>query len=358
MRPEVKAYIDRAAASTAGIPEDMVDIYQALLQAQGKELNRIAEQTSTANIDRVANVFIPAIKKLSRDSILNRVVGVQPIPDRIAIVKFIDYVYTQAYATDGVAAGDSAIDKVSKTFSNDPGEGQNISRSLDFVIREEGVTARQRKMAGRWTFEAGDATSKDGINLETEITKALSAKITEEVNFEILGDLYDKASGGSVSWTAPLAADAASVKDRKEKELFYTVLDVAASIYEKTRRYPNYVVCNPKVAAYFKRSGDYIAPTAENGQVALMKRLFVTGTLNDEFAVHVVPNLGTDKILVGYKGPSELECGALYAPYIPLVIMDSFFNTENWTWLRSVGSFYAKSFPMTDLYGIVNVSYT
>ena len=355
----VQDYIQKATNDVTGIPEDMVDIYHALVQTQGKELSRIAEQTTTANIDRIATVFLPAIKKLARDSILNKVVGVQPIPDRIAIVQFIDYIYTQTHAADGIVAGDSLFDKPNSiTYTNDPGEGQNISRTLDFVLREQGVTARQRKIAGRWTFEAGDATSKQGINVETEITKALSAKIVEETNFEVLNDLYAKASGGTASWTAPLVADAASVKDRKEKELFYTVVDVAASIYEKTRRYPNFIVCNPKVAAYFKRSGDYIAPTAEKGQPALMKRLFVSGTLNDEFAIYVVPNLGTDKILVGYKGSSELECGGIYAPYIPLVVMDAFFNTENWSWIRSVGSFFAKSYPMTDLYGTINISYT
>jgi len=359
MNDKVRQYVDAARSDITNIPEDMVDIYHALLENQGTELSRIAEQTTTANIDRVATVFLPAIKKLARDSILNRIVGVQPIPDRVAIVQFLDYVYTSAHASESIAAGDSAIDKVSTTYSNDPGEGQNITQMLDFVLREEGVKARQRKLAGKWTFEAGDASSKLGINVEQEITKALSSKIVEETNFEVLNDLYTKGTGSTgITWTAPLAGDAPDVKDRKEKELFYSVVDCAAEIYNKTRRYPNFIVCNPKVAAYFKRSGDYVAPTAEKGQVALLKRLFVAGTLNDEFAVYVVPNLATNNILVGYKGGSEIECGGIYAPYIPLIVMDSFYNVENWTWIRSVGSFYAKSYPMTDLYGRVTVSFT
>jgi len=226
-------------------------------------------------------------------------------------------------------------------------------------LREEGVKARQRKLAGKWTFEAGDASSKLGVNIEQEITKALSSKIVEETNFEVLNDLYAKATGSTtIAWTAPLVGDAPDVKTRKEKELFYAVVDCAAEIYNKTRRYPNFVVCNPKVAAYFKRSGDYVAPTAEKGQVSLLKRLFVSGTLNDEFAVYVVPNLASNKILVGYKGGSEIECGGIYAPYIPLIVMDSFYNVENWSWIRSVGSFYAKSYPMTDLYGTITVNFT
>ena len=358
MDDKVLKYVSVSKKDTTNIPEDMVGIYHAMLENEGRELSRVAEQTTTANIDRVATVFLPAIKKLARDSIINKVVGVQPIPDRVAIVQFLDYIYTNDHASEGIDAGDSAIDNVTTTYSNDPGEGQNITQTLDFVLREEGVKARQRKLAGKWTFEAGDASSKFGINVEQEITKALSSKIVEETNFEILNDLYSLASGGNVDWTAPLAADTPDVKDRKEKELFYAVVDVAAEIYNKTRRYPNFIVCNPKVAAYFKRSGDYVAPTADKGQVAMLKRLFVAGTLNDEFAVYVVPNLAIDKILVGYKGGSEIECGGIYAPYIPLVVMDSFYNVENWSWIRSVGSFYAKSYPMTDLYGTVTISWS
>ena len=359
MNDKIREYVDAARLDTTNIAEDMIDVYHALLENEGQELTRVAEQTTTASIDRVATVFLPAIKKLARDSILNKVVGIQPIPDRVAIVQYLDYVYTNADATDSINAGDSAIDKVSTVYSNDPGEGQTISQTLDFVLREEGVKARQRKLAGKWTFEAGDASSKLGINIEQEITKALSAKIVEETNFEILNDLYAKASGStSQSWTAPLVTDAPDVKARKEKELFYTVVDAAAEIYNATRRYPNFVVCNPKVAAYFKRSGDYVAPTNERGQVSMLKRLFLMGTLNDEFAMYVVPNLATNQLLLGYKGNSEIETGGIYAPYIPLIVMDSWYNVENWSWIRSGGSFYAKSYPMTNLYGVVNIAFS
>jgi hypothetical protein len=357
MEHNLDTFLQKAREDVAGIPEEMLDTYAAMLDNQGKELHRIAESTTTANIDKITSVFLPAIKKLARDSILSKIVGVQPIPDRVAIVQYIDYVYTNAGAVggDAIAAGDSAIDKVSTNYSNDPGEGETISNSIDFVLREKGVTARQRKLAGRWTFEAQDSSSKVGVNLDQEITKALAAKIVDEVNFEFINDLYSIATGATgITWTAPQPADAALTKDRIEKELYYNVVDVAASIFDKTRRYPNFVICNPRIASFFKRTGEYIA---QGGPGSLnLRRLFVQGTLNDEFALYVVPNLSTNNILVGYKGNSELETGAIYAPYIPLVVMDSFFNTEKWTWVRSVGSFYAKSMVMSDLYGVVQVT--
>lgn len=199
MEHQLDAFLERARNDVSGIPEDMLDTYAAMLDNQGKELNRIAESTTTANIDKITSVFLPAIKKLARDSILNKIVGVQAIPDRVAIVQYIDYVYTNAgtLGGDAINAGDSAIDKVSMNYSTDPGEGQTITNSIDFVLREKGVTARQRKLAGRWTFEAQDSSSKVGVNLDQEITKALASKIVDEVNFEFINDLYGIATGAT-----------------------------------------------------------------------------------------------------------------------------------------------------------------
>lgn len=350
----INEYIEKAKAKIEDLTPDQQEIYIALLENEKKELERIAEQTTSANIDRIATVFIPAIKKLARDSVINSIVGVQPIEDRLAFVRIIDYVYSSDLPSEGISAGDSAIDKPSREYSADPGEGADITRGIDLVVREIETRARQRKLAGRWTFEGADSAAKAGINVEREITKALAAKIVEEINFEIIYDLFANASGASTNWAPPQPTDAPAVKERKEKELYYAIVDVASQIYDKTRRYPNWVLCNPRIGAYLKRSGDYVS--TGSGNPTKIKRLFYQGTLNDEFDVYIVPNLSVNKILVGYKGSSELEVGAIYAPYMPLIIMDSFFNVENWQWIRSVGSFYAKAFPMTDLYGIVNIT--
>ena len=339
----------------------MKDVYCAMIVNEEKELRRICEQTTASNIDRVATVFLPTIKKIARDSIIDKIVGIQPIKDRVALVKYVDYVYStndNAGGQSGAVAGNSIVDgTVTKEYSRDPGEGQTIARGLDLVIKEKEVKSRQRKLAGKWTFEAQDSANQDGYNIESEITKTLASKIVEEINFEVIGDLYATASGATaVTWIAPEAGDAPNIKDRKEKEIYYSIVDVAAEIYDKTKRYPNWVICNPRVGAILKRTGDYVGAGGQ-GLPRSIKKLFMSGTLNDEFDLYVVPNLGTDDILVGYKGASEIESGYIYAPYIPLIVMDSFFNSENWTWIKSVGSSYAKSNVMSDLYGKVTVTF-
>jgi len=354
----VEDKLNKAKANLDGIPENMVDVYTSLIDNEQKELRRISEQTGQANIDRVATVFIPTIKKIARDSIIDKIVGIQPIKDRVALVKYADFVYSTTDSTSGATSGESVVDgTVTTEYSRDPGEAQNITRGVDLVIREKEVKSRQRKLAGKWTFEAQDSANHEGYNIESEITKTLASKIVEEINFEVINDLYSGASGASgVSWIAPQAGDAPATKDRKEKELYFSIVDVASEIYDKTKRYPNWVICNPKVGAVLKRTGDFLGAGGQ-GLPRSIKKLFYSGTLNDEFDLFIVPNLGVNDILVGYKGASEIESGYIYAPYIPLIVMDSFFNTENWQWIKSVGSSYAKSSVMTDLYGKVSVTF-
>lgn len=74
------------------IPEDRREVYMHYLEKEELEVHRLLEATTTSNVDKVVSVFIPAIKKLARDSFIDKLVGVQPIDDRIAVVEFMDYV--------------------------------------------------------------------------------------------------------------------------------------------------------------------------------------------------------------------------------------------------------------------------
>lgn len=346
----VNEKIERALQFTDDIPEDRVSVYKTLVLQERMGLEKVAEMTTTENIDRVVNVFLPAIRKLVKDSIIQNIVGVQPIPDRISSVEYMDVVYAS-----GPNAGKSAIEPSNNSidYSRDPGEGQKITNELDVVFKEKEVKALSRKIAARWTFEAADSFSKKGYNLEAEITKSVAYFITREISFEILKDLLDGATGATATWQAPAASDSPAVQERKEKELFFNILDVAAEIENKTGRYPNWIVVSPKVASILRRTGNFIVMNDRKS----VKSLYYLGVFNDEFEMYVVPGFANDKVLVGYKGNSELEAGYIYAPYIPLLIQDSFFNVENWTWIKSIGSFYAKALTLSDLYGVINIQY-
>lgn len=346
---KIDSAINTALENSVDIPEERRDIYNVLVQNEKEGLYKIAEQTTTANIDRVINVFLPTIKKIVKDSVIQNLVGIQPIPDRVTTVEYMDVVYGQ-----GANAGKSINDPsdMPTDYSIDPGEGQNIVNDVEIIFREKEVKAKSRKIAAKWTFEAQDSFSKKGYNIEQEITKSVASYITREINNEVLYDLLTGATGATATWQAPAAGDSPQVKDRKEKELYFEILNVAAEIENKTGRYPNWVVVSPKVAAILRRTGNFVTLQDRKS----VKSLYYSGIFNDEFELYVVPGFPANKVLVGYKGNSEVEAGYIYAPYIPLLIQDSFFNVENWTWIKSIGSFYAKSLTLSDLYGVINIA--
>lgn len=126
------------------IPEDRHEVYLHYLEQEEKEVHRLLEATTTSNVDKVVSVFIPAIKKLARDSFIDKLVGVQPIDDRIAVVEFMDIIYntTDSGANahgDGstISQGDPAIDNVTSEYGRDPGEAQTVTKGFDFILREK-----------------------------------------------------------------------------------------------------------------------------------------------------------------------------------------------------------------------------
>ncbi len=119
------------------IPDDKHEIYQHYLEQEEKEVNRLLEATTTSNVDKVVSVFVPAIKKLARDSFIDKLVGVQPIDDRIAVVEFMDIIYNTTDSSankdgDGstITQGDSAIDNVTSEYGRDPGEAQTVTKGF------------------------------------------------------------------------------------------------------------------------------------------------------------------------------------------------------------------------------------
>jgi hypothetical protein len=333
-----------------------LDILESLLQNEAQHLEKVAESTTTRNIDNIATIFLPAIKKIVRDSVIEKIVGVQPVKEGMptALVQYIDFVYSASYDEgSGDVKGQSIIDGPITTGYSRAGEGEVIKRGVDVVVRTKSAMVESRKLLSRWTLEAQESAQFVGMNIEKEITKAIASKILEEINYQIIEDLYKNASGGTATWEMPKDSDSPDVKDRKEKEIFYAIEDVAGQIFNKTGRYPTYMIVSPTIASILKRSGSYVALGKDNLKVA---RLFLQGYLEDiGMEVIVVRSLATNDILLGYKGDSEMEAGYFYCPQTPFKVSSTFFNVESWEFLKSVGTSYALAPVDFRLYGKVVV---
>jgi hypothetical protein len=60
-------------------------------------------------------------------------------------------------------------------------------------------------------------------------------------------------------------------------------------------------------------------------------------------------------ILLGYRGSQFLETGAVYAPYIPLIMTPLVYDPTNFTPRKGVMTRYAKKMVRPEFYGKVFV---
>jgi hypothetical protein len=61
-------------------------------------------------------------------------------------------------------------------------------------------------------------------------------------------------------------------------------------------------------------------------------------------------------ILMGYKGAQFLECGAVFAPYVPLIMTPLLYDPSTFTPRKGLMTRYAKKMIRPDYYGKVYVA--
>ena len=60
-------------------------------------------------------------------------------------------------------------------------------------------------------------------------------------------------------------------------------------------------------------------------------------------------------ILLGYRGAQFLETGAVYAPYVPLIMTPLVYDPNNFTPRKGVMTRYAKKVVRPEFYGRIYV---
>jgi hypothetical protein len=215
-------------------------------------------------------------------------------------------------------------------------------RKMTLEIINQAVEAGTRRLQAGWTIEAmQDMNSQHGLDIESELTKALSAEIVQEIDAEIIADLL--ALAGTVrtfdfSATSGTTYAPAFVGDRFAN-LGVRINEVANEIARKTRRGAgNFIVVSPMIVSVLQSAAKSVFAPAVEGSFKGPNNTQLAGTLNGQIKVYsylwnqaqslgsnvdssfIGQGLGEDQILVGYKGGNgETDCGYWYAPYIPLM---------------------------------------
>tara|TARA_R110002020_G_scaffold82359_7_gene203874 strand:- start:30226 stop:31911 length:1686 start_codon:yes stop_codon:yes gene_type:complete len=240
---------------------------------------------------------------------------------------------------------------------------------LDVELRSETIAAKTRKLKAAWSPEfAQDLNAYHSIDAEAELTSMLSEYISMEIDLEILdmllsnagtvdywsaalGEVYD----GTGTFLSPTAAEAYT-QFTWFQTLGTKIQKVSNQIHQKTLRGgANFLVTSPEVATILESIPGYAANTDGNSMQFAMGVQKV-GALNNRFTVYKNPYMKDNTILLGFRGGQFLETGAVYAPYIPLIMTPLVYDPTNFTPRKGVMTRYAKKMVRPEFYGKVYIS--
>ena len=242
---------------------------------------------------------------------------------------------------------------------------------LNVEMKSEAIVAKTRKLKAQWTPEfAQDLNAYHSIDAEAELTSMLSEYISQEIDLEILDMLIQEAktegfwstqvgrewNGSSFSDYSTTAAQASSFNQGQWFQTLGTVIaSVSNKIHQKTLRGgANFLVVSPEVATVIESIPGY-ASSADNGDAQFAFGVTKVGSLSNRFQVYKNPYMKENIILMGYRGNQFLETGAVYAPYIPLIMTPLVYDPKSFTPRKGVMTRYAKKMLRGEFYGKIFV---
>ena len=80
------------------------------------------------------------------------------------------------------------------------------------------------------------------------------------------------------------------------------------------------------------------------------------GSVNNRYTVYKNPYMTSNDILIGFRGSNFLETGAVYAPYVPMIMTPLVYDPQNFTPRKGVMTRYAKKMVRNEFYGKVIVA--
>ena len=240
---------------------------------------------------------------------------------------------------------------------------------VDLELKSEAIVAKTRKLKAVWTPElAQDLNAYHSIDAEAELTSMLSDYISLEIDLEILdmlksnaltteywsatiGEEYNSSTG---AWSEGNSA-VAYQKNTWFQTLGTKLNKVSNKIHQLTLRGgANFVVASPDVCTILESIPGF-SVNADKDAASFAAGVTTVGSLSNRYTVYKNPYMTSNEILMGFKGSNFLETGAVYAPYVPLIMTPLVYDPTNFTPRRGVMTRYAKKMVRPEFYGKIYV---
>jgi len=245
---------------------------------------------------------------------------------------------------------------------------------IDIAMRSIPIVAKTRKLKAVWTPElAQDLNAYHSVDAEAELTALLSEYVSMEIDLEILDMIRLNAIAKTEKWSAKVGFEInnagtrfietsgnsnAYTKGTWFQTLGNKIQSVSNAIHQKTLRGgANFIVVSPEVATILESIPGYATDSdgaSTNNQYAMGVQK--AGLLNNRFTVYKNPYQFENVVLVGFRGSNFLETGAVYAPYVPMIMTPLVYDPKNFTPRKGVMTRYAKEVVRPEFYGKVIVA--
>ncbi len=257
-------------------------------------------------------------------------------------------------------------------FEDRVGAGDTDSLAIpevDLQLKSAAIVAKTRKLKAVWSPElAQDLNAYHSVDAEAELTSMLSEYISMEIDLEILDMLMGDAVTADY-WSATPGEDYNGTGTDESGwtsttfygtrfEWYQTLLGKIQKVSNEIQRLTlrggaNFIVVSPTVATILESIPGYAVNTDGN-KTQFAAGIQVAGSLQNRFTVYKNPYMTENKILVGFRGSNFLETGAVYSPYVPLIMTPLVYDPSDFTPRKGVMTRYAKKMIRPEFYGTIS----
>lgn len=237
---------------------------------------------------------------------------------------------------------------------------------IELKFEKTAVEAGTRRLATRWAVELEqDIKNMNGIDIDGELTNAMSYEIQAEIDREVVMRMiqaaFNAGFGAGYSFWSPVSSDGRWTAERNITFYQKLLVEAGRMAARNRRGAANFIVATPRVCTMLELLPDFkvfeVNGTVSTAGVGITK----VGTVGSRFTVYrdtrtevqnsslYSPNYytgqtsGVEYALMGYKGSEYYDTGIIYCPYIPIMVQ------------RTIGpNDFAPRVGMMTRYGIVN----
>jgi hypothetical protein len=252
--------------------------------------------------------------------------------------------------------------------------GGNIGSSIPEInisMQSQAITAKTKKLKAAWTPEfAQDLNAYQNLDAEAELTNIMSEYISLEIDLEILDMLIEDAPAGNTEyWSAinNVTLDAATAPTQSlgffntQGAWFQTlgtkVNKISNRIHQLTLRGgANFMVVSPTVSTILESIPGFAANANGAEDMEYAFGVQKAGQFNSRYTVYKNPYMTENTILVGFRGKQFLEAGAVFAPYIPLIMTPLIYDPTTFTPRKGLLTRFAKKMLRPEFYGKIYIN--